>query len=94
MEAMACGVVPLVPDLGDLPRIVDHGKTGYLYQAGDTSSLEELLAELIVDDGKRQSIGQRAGEFAMAHSWDSIAANVLEHVRVDSQTRSRVGVRR
>jgi len=94
MEAMACGVVPLVPDLGDLPRIVDHGKTGYLYQAGDTSSLEELLAELIVDDGKRQSIGQRAGEFAMAHSWDNIAANVLEHVRVDSQTRSRAGVRR
>lgn len=94
MEAMACGVVPLVPDLGDLPRLIDNGKNGYVYRAGDCSGLEELLAELLVDDDKRQAIGRRAGEFAIAHSWDSIAENVLERVCNDSQIRSRGSVRR
>ena len=81
MEAMACGVVPLVPDLGDLPQIVDHRKTGLVYTAGDSKGLEELLAELIADSERRQSIGRNAGEFAAAHSWDRIADNVLQQVR-------------
>lgn len=86
MEAMACGVVPLVPDLGDLPQVVDHPRTGLIYRAGDFGGLAKLLAELVVDNEQRQSIGRRAGEFATAHSWDRIAAKVLEHVGNCSRT--------
>ncbi len=94
MEAMACGAVPIVPDLGDLPHSIDHGKTGFVYRAGDSGALEELLATLVVNDDKRQAVGRRAGEFAMAHSWDSIAASVLQRVSNGRQTRSRGSAQR
>lgn len=88
MEAMACGVVPLVPDLGDLPRLIEHRKNGYVYRAGDTGGLEEILARLVVDENERQSVGRRASDLALAHSWDSIAANALQRVCGDLETRS------
>ncbi len=89
MEAMACGVVPIVPDLGDLARVIDHGRTGYVYHPGDTSGMEDLLAQLILNPGKRISIGRRAGKIAMAYSWEDIAATVLDRVTQDSKARSR-----
>jgi glycosyltransferase involved in cell wall biosynthesis len=93
MEAMACGVVPVVPDLGDLTRVVEHGRTGYVYRPGDTSGMEDVLAQLILDPGKRFSIGRRAGETAMAYSWEGIAATVLDRVTQDGVTRSRRSAR-
>lgn len=83
MEAMACGVVPVVPDLGDLARVVEHGKTGYVYQAGDASAMENLLAQLVLDPGHRTSIGKRASEAATAFSWEGIAAKVLDRMSWD-----------
>ncbi len=88
MEAMACGVVPLVPDLGDLARTVEHGRSGYVYKAGDTSSMQNLLAALILDPRKRISIGRQAGESAKSYSWVSIAASVLERIAQGGGARS------
>lgn len=93
MEAMACGVVPVVPDLGDLARVVDHGRTGYLYRPGDTSGMADLLARLILDPGKRNSIGRRAAESATAYSWDGIAATVLDRVTRNGRVGNRRSVR-
>ncbi len=92
MEAMACGVVPIVPDLGDLAQVVDHGRTGYVYRPGDTSGMEDLLAQLILNPGKRISIGRRAGETAMAYSWEGIAATILDCVNQNGEARSRWSV--
>ncbi|MFQ6005295.1 MAG: glycosyltransferase family 4 protein [Woeseia sp.] len=92
MEAMACGVVPVVPDLGDLARVVDHGKTGYVYRPSDTNGMVNLLAQLIVDPGERMSIGRRAGETAIAYSWEGIAATVLDRVAADGEAGSRRSV--
>ena len=94
MEAMACGVVPVVPNLGDLARVVHHGRTGYVYRPGDTSGMEDLLAQLVLDPGKRIAIGQRAGEAAMPYSWDGIAATVLDRVNQDGEAWSRRSIRR
>ena len=78
MEAMACGVVPLVPDLGDLPEAVTHLKTGLVYTAGDEEQLLKQLESLITDKALLESIGHRAAEEASQHSWTRIAQYVLE----------------
>ncbi len=80
MEAMACGVVPIVPDLGDLARVVEHGKTGYVYRPGDASDMENLLGQLVRDPGQRNSIGRCASEAAKAFSWEGIAEKVLDRM--------------
>ncbi len=92
MEAMACGVVPIVPDLGDLARVVEHGRTGYVYRPGDTRRMEDLLVQLILDSGKRISIGRRAGKAATAYSWEGIAAAVLDRVTQDGEAKRRRSV--
>ncbi len=78
MEAMACGVVPLVPDLGDLPDAVKHGETGLVYKAGDETQLQHQIESLISNKGLLESIGQRAAEEAGRHSWARIADYVLK----------------
>ena len=78
MEAMACGVVPLVPDLGDLPDTVVHWKTGLVYKAGDEDQLLEQLVSLVKDKTLLESIGKRAATEASQHSWARIAEYVLE----------------
>ncbi len=78
MEAMACGVVPLVPDLGDLPDAVTHRETGLVYKAGDEQQLLEQLESLITDKTSLESIGQRAAAEASRHSWIRIADYALE----------------
>jgi len=78
MEAMACGVAPLVPDLGDLPVAVKHRETGLVYRAGNEIQLLEQLESLVTDKNMLQSIGHRAAAEASRHSWTRIAQYVLE----------------
>lgn len=80
MEAMACGAVPIVPDLGDLPQVVENGVDGLVYPAGDMATLESLLAGLAENPAKRRQLGCNAGERASGYSWKSIAGEILEAV--------------
>jgi len=90
MEAMACGVVPLVPDLGDLPEAVTHSKTGLVYTAGDEEQLLGQLESLITDTALLDSTGHRAAVEASHHSWARIAQYVLESAAECRKTGSQI----
>jgi len=77
MEAMACSVVPLVPDIGDLPATVIHEETGLVYQAGQEGQLQAQIESLIEDKTLMIQLGQRAARKAGQHSWAQIAEHVL-----------------
>jgi glycosyltransferase involved in cell wall biosynthesis len=77
-EAMACGVVPLVPALGDLQLAVEHEKTGFVYGAGNEEQLLEQLESLIIDPEWCGEIGHNASLNAAGHSWERIAEFALE----------------
>lgn len=78
MEAMACGVVPLVPDLGDLATVVRHGKTGLVYRAGDQDQLQDQMSSLIENKAMLETLGRQAADEAGRHSWTHIAEHVIE----------------
>ncbi len=80
MEAMACGVVPVVPDLGDLPQTIQHDETGLVYRAGDNAGMESLLAGLVNDPDKTRRLAQRASEIASSHSWIAIAESIMANI--------------
>ena len=90
MEAMACGVVPLVPDLGDLSATVKHGATGLVYPAGDAEQLLEKIRRLIADKALLEGMGRRAAIEAGRHSWERIARNVLESAAACSRVKPHV----
>lgn len=79
-EAMAAGVVPIVPELGDLPEAVDHGRAGVIYDAAVGGALTDALLGLARVPRRRAKMAGRAREAALAFSWEQIAQDVLESV--------------
>ena len=61
VEAMKCGVAVIGTNAGGVPEIIEHGKTGLLYEPGDAAGLAECLSRLMKDQDLRQSLA-RAGK--------------------------------
>jgi L-malate glycosyltransferase len=60
LEAMACQVVPIATNVGGLPEVVDHGKTGFLADVGDVDTMAGYAIDILGDDGKLRDMGKAA----------------------------------
>ena len=60
MEAMSCGRAVVATDVGDVARLVDDGKTGFVVRPSDDSMLAERMTQLITDRRLRCSMGLAA----------------------------------
>jgi glycosyltransferase involved in cell wall biosynthesis len=78
-EAMACAVVPVVPALGDLPRIVRHEVDGLVYPAGDAVALVAALETLLRDAQRRERLARTARLASEHDTWERIADLALAH---------------
>lgn len=57
VEAMACGVPPVVSDVGGLPEVVLEGKTGYVVKKESPEQLAEAILKLVEDKNLRKQMG-------------------------------------
>lgn len=64
LEAMACGVPPIVTDSGGLPEVVDDGITGCISPVGDIDDMVSKSRELLLNEDARTEMGRRAKEVA------------------------------
>jgi glycosyltransferase involved in cell wall biosynthesis len=78
-EAMACGVVPVVPRLGDLEQVVSHDRNGLVYPAEALDQLVDAIVRLASDSGLRERLARGALATAEELSWKRIAGFVLEN---------------
>lgn len=46
---MACGRAVVATDAGDIPTLIDHGKTGFVVRRGDDATFVERMVNLIAD---------------------------------------------
>ena len=89
MESMACGVPPVVSAIADLPIMV--GDAGLVVQtnrfkeeigsfAGAVSPVQMSAAiqELLADEDRCKTLGQRARERALQFTWDATAQDILK----------------
>lgn len=76
-EAMACGVVPIVPDLGDLPMSVTDGVDGLVYGGRRASSLADAVWRLIEQPELHRRLSRSAIRTAEGRTWAQVAARVL-----------------
>jgi len=54
LEAMSAGKAVVASDIGSLPELVEHGKTGLLVPAGDVEALAAAMARLAQGDDLRE----------------------------------------
>lgn len=79
-EAMAAGVVPIVPRLGDLPSLVAEGKCGTIVKAGDPHALAVAIEDLHRDRSRLLDLSAAARMHAAGYTWKILAAEILSLV--------------
>ena len=60
LEAMAVGVPPVASCVGGNPEVIEEGRSGLLFEAGNTEALAACLKGLAQDPKWRQSLGTNA----------------------------------
>jgi N-acetyl-alpha-D-glucosaminyl L-malate synthase BshA len=68
LEAMACEVPVISSDVGGLPEVNIHGKTGYLSPVGDVDDMARNALSILQDDKKLQEF--RGHALAQAKRFD------------------------
>lgn len=63
LEAMAAGLPVVSTNVGGVPDIVRHGKTGFLCEPGNRDGLVAALAELLQNRARRNEMGRCARAF-------------------------------
>ena len=79
LEAAVFGTPTVAPKVGGIPHIVDEGKTGYLYDWGDSRAYTDCVRNMLngqshIDDATRD-------EFLARFSWEVNALKVAEVYR-------------
>jgi glycosyltransferase involved in cell wall biosynthesis len=81
-EYMACAKPVVVAGVGQLPEIVEHGKTGLVYPPGDLDALTSACDRLLSDPALRRRQGDEAARLVRErYTWDHNAARVTELAR-------------
>lgn len=70
-EAMASGLACVASDVGGIREILDEGRAGLLFPAGDEDRLVDAMHKLVADPSLRRALGEAARdhvcrEYAMA----------------------------
>lgn len=63
IEYMACGVPPVITDIGAAREIVRHGETGLLFPAGDANELAHQIFSLYESERTRTTLARNAKKF-------------------------------
>jgi glycosyltransferase involved in cell wall biosynthesis len=91
-EAMASGIPVIASRIGGIPEIVDDGKTGYLFEAGNAHDLAKKMSEFFSDRTKLTAFGENASkkiaEFTLDNQVKKITRIYSENQpgKKDSQT--------
>ncbi|GAL84057.1 hypothetical protein MYP_1285 [Sporocytophaga myxococcoides] len=83
-EAMSQGTPVITTDRTAGPDLIEHGRNGWLIEAGSTNSLQETLENLIKHPEQCESAGREAMETAKLRPWETygkeLANNILKLV--------------
>jgi glycosyltransferase involved in cell wall biosynthesis len=60
LEAMACGLAPVVTDVSGTREVVEHGTSGIVVSADDEEMIYESLRQLVADRKRAQQLGAAA----------------------------------
>jgi glycosyltransferase involved in cell wall biosynthesis len=62
VEAMACGRPVVAMEAGDIPLLVEDGKTGFVVRQGDEEAFGQRLIQLLCDEELCRRMGLAARE--------------------------------
>jgi L-malate glycosyltransferase len=66
LEAMASEVVPITTNVGGVPEVVEHGKSGFLAEVGDVETMARYAIDILKDETRLRAMGKQCREAARA----------------------------
>jgi glycosyltransferase involved in cell wall biosynthesis len=94
LEAMACGLVPVVSNIPGPTQYVTDGRNGLVVPAADGAALAAGVERLIDDADLLERLRGAAHQTAQSYSWDRIGrgtldlyAEAIDRVRAERRTR-------
>lgn len=89
IEAMALGTCVVASDVGGIPEIVQHEKTGLLAPPGDVDALARAIARLADDAELRNRLSDRAGQTVRERFDVVVLTRTMEKLLLQALSRSR-----
>ncbi|MBF0142811.1 MAG: glycosyltransferase, exosortase A system-associated [Magnetococcales bacterium] len=65
LEAMACGKVVVASDVGGHRELIEHGRNGFLFAAGDGPAFDSCLEGVLQDRDRWREIGEEARRYVV-----------------------------
>jgi glycosyltransferase involved in cell wall biosynthesis len=76
LEAMACGLVPVVTETAAMPEYIRDGENATVVPGHDAHALETAIHGLIEDHDRWLALRHAALATAVTHSWGNVAARI------------------
>ncbi|WP_172824939.1 glycosyltransferase family 4 protein [Halorientalis sp. IM1011] len=73
IEAMATGVTPVVPDVGNVCDVAVDEQTAVVIPGGETAGLVEAAKRLLTDDDRRTTLAENAMSVRETYSYEAAA---------------------
>ena len=68
VEAMICGAVPVVANVGDLGDVVSDGENGFLIEPGNIEQFADRAVAILSDEERRRRFSAAAARTARAYN--------------------------
>jgi N-acetyl-alpha-D-glucosaminyl L-malate synthase BshA len=66
LEAMASEVIPIATNVGGVPEVIDHGKSGFLADVGDVETMAKYAVDILSDESRLRQMGKDCRNAARA----------------------------
>jgi glycosyltransferase involved in cell wall biosynthesis len=81
LEAMSCQLPCIGTTLDAMPEMIDHGRTGYLIEAGDAGALAEHMCEILGSATRARQLGHAGFRKLEAHhTWPVVGRRIVAEI--------------
>jgi glycosyltransferase involved in cell wall biosynthesis len=77
-EAMAAGIPVIAANSGGIPELIEHGKTGFLFETGNAWDLAKKMSEIIEEPENIKIFGENAFEKIKTDTMENQVEKIIE----------------
>ena len=74
------GKIVVASRLPRIAKIIEHGKTGFLYDPHDTAAAAEIIGKIKKNPKRYKNMGATAREAVKKYDWAGIIDKIFEHL--------------